>query len=111
MKRAGRVAVEIEGVRSVHALDPTGNYATLCGLDGDDPNISGQSIPRSPATRGEKIDCPQCFATWTMARYYHRSDFSSVDAPPVAAKQKKRSGMSPAEAFAEGQKILKGGQR
>lgn len=52
------IAIICDGSRQIHAsADPTGNYATLCGLDGNDPSdLVRQSA--GPLKRGEKIDCP-----------------------------------------------------
>jgi len=63
------VAIECEGVRKIHAAGIDGNYASLCGLDGEENRVS---LPK----RGEKIDCPQCFAIWNETRYYRPGDFA-----------------------------------
>ncbi|QFT57065.1 hypothetical protein FIU95_21170 (plasmid) [Microbulbifer sp. THAF38] len=48
-----------------HIQCPTGNYASLCGLDGDDNDpwctqrISGWS---------DKVTCPDCIMIWKVAR-------------------------------------------
>lgn len=69
-----RVAVIQDGVRGIHAGDATGNYATLCGLDGDDPDQHVQQS-MSIVKRGEKINCDQCRSIWSKARQYRISDF------------------------------------
>lgn len=67
------VAISIDGARGIHATG-TGNYSTLCGLDGEDPrfNMTHADPPRA----GEKIDCPQCFAGWVEFRKLRAADFS-----------------------------------
>lgn len=40
------------------------DYATLCGLDGDDPGV-GQSMETATPPRGQKCNCPHCRAIWT----------------------------------------------
>ncbi len=66
------VAIEIDGKLTIHADDPTGNYATLCGCDGDDP-IVGQIVAVVP--RGRKINCQHCYGIWLKSREYKASDF------------------------------------
>lgn len=66
---AEHVAVTIDGTREVHATGTNPNYATLCGLDGDEGLVS-------PAGR-EKIDCPQCRAIWGHCKDYHQSEFKN----------------------------------
>jgi len=39
------------------------DYATACGLDGNDPNL-GQNGMITP-TRGQKITCKLCKAIWS----------------------------------------------
>jgi hypothetical protein len=74
-KEAGNryVAVEVEGEVFVHAHDATGNYATLCGLDGDDPR-AGQRPAQVPL--GAKISCHTCQKIIVMSRKYTKKDFA-----------------------------------
>jgi len=68
------IAVIVEGTLSIHARDTTGNYATLCGLDGDDPHPGAQqSMAKVP--RGRKIDCTACRNIWQVAKQYRATDF------------------------------------
>lgn len=69
------VAVAQDGVINVHASG-TGigsDYATLCGMDGDDP-----SIGQRPAALqvGAKIDCQQCIDIIRAAKKYRERDFA-----------------------------------
>lgn len=65
---APRVAVTLEGVRGVHAGDGSGNYATLCGLDGEENTVER-------AGNFEKITCPQCAEAWKAWKVYRPADF------------------------------------
>lgn len=71
-----KVTIICEGEASVHMADPNGNYATACGMDGndDDPSVDQVSVPTA---RGAKIDCPQCIALWLNARDYRAGDFAT----------------------------------
>lgn len=66
------VAVESDGVVEVHLPAISDNYATLCGLDGDDSKV-GQRPAVVP--RGTKVNCPQCQAIFELCKSYSRKDF------------------------------------
>lgn len=66
------VAVIVDGVREIHATHPSGNYATLCGLDGDDATTGQQ---KDTANRNEGISCIDCYAIWLQCRNYPPSAF------------------------------------
>jgi len=68
------VSIECDGVVQVHAVG-LGNYATLCGLDGDDDG-SGQR----PANLliGARINCPDCRAIIEAAKKYRARDFEKA---------------------------------
>lgn len=59
------IGVMIDGTETWHVVgSASGDYATLCGLDGhDDHKDVGQSGTIEPR-RGQKIDCPQCRDIW-----------------------------------------------
>lgn len=60
-------AIETDGVVEIHATDVTGNYASLCGLDGNDPAV-GQMVvvlPNKPV-----ITCKSCLAIIKHAKGY-----------------------------------------
>lgn len=65
------VAISTEGIVEVHAAG-AGEYASLCGLDGNDPSIE-QSIV--PLPENQKINCSQCRLLWTQWKQYKESDF------------------------------------
>ena len=67
------VRVSADGELSVHALDATGNYATLCGLDGDDNHPSCPQKVIGHLKRG-KIDCPECRNILKKAWEYSERD-------------------------------------
>ena len=69
--RPAFVAIALEGKVEVHAPG-LGSYATLCGLDGDDPD-AGQSP--AELKRGAKIDCKDCIGIITFAKQFGRRDF------------------------------------
>jgi len=68
------VAVEIKGVISIHMPHDSGNYATLCGLDGDDPypEVDQKVVP---LPEDAKIDCLECFQLWNVSRKFGIDDF------------------------------------
>jgi len=68
------VAIKSFGEISIHAHDASGNYATLCGLDGDDQGGHVDQIC-VPVPKGRKIDCEQCKAIFLKAREYTKRDF------------------------------------
>lgn len=72
---APKIAILVDGIRQVHADSHNGNHATLCGLDGDDPDDSVRQSPASRPERGEKITCPECRSIWETARLYRAADF------------------------------------
>ena len=63
-------AIEFEGVVEIHATDVTGNYATLCGLDGDDLVTGQKTVPLPPLSRKPKINCKTCLAIIRHAKRY-----------------------------------------
>ncbi len=71
-----RIAIEVEGVREIHATDVMGVYATLCGLAGglDGPDADQMQSGLS-AGRDELINCGTCRAIWEHARHYKPKDF------------------------------------
>jgi hypothetical protein len=71
-RKRAYVAVKVDGVVSIHAPDVTGNYATLCGIDGDDPGC-GQFPAKVP--KWAKIDCKTCQMIIRLARTYTEKDF------------------------------------
>lgn len=71
-----KIGIKSNGIISVHMPDTTGNYATLCGLDGDDPNPSVDQKVVKIGTRA-RIDCHNCFATWQVCRGYRAQDFAA----------------------------------
>ena len=60
-------AIEVEGEVNVHAIDVTGTYATLCGLDGDDLTTGQRTVP---LPKKPKIDCKTCIAIIRHAKGY-----------------------------------------
>ena len=69
------VAISQDGIVQVQGVPESGNYATLCGMDGDD-SVVGQSaavLPPKP-----RIDCPQCFGVWSDAKRFGRRDFTAA---------------------------------
>lgn len=70
------ITVDANGVIEVHAHGATCDYATLCGLDGNDPNYAvAQKVIATPD--GAKINCPDCVAIIRMARRYTKADIAN----------------------------------
>ena len=72
-RRDLKVALRVEGKTEIHAVDTNGNYATLCGVDGDDDLLEQESIdlPKRAA-----ITCETCYSIYRLARELRASDFS-----------------------------------
>jgi len=68
------VAVYLDGELTIHLPDTSGNYYTLCGLDGTD-SLVGQAIGDVP--KGAKVDCKSCFNIWKISKMFRLSDFSA----------------------------------
>lgn len=62
------VQVESDGAIETHANTALGEYATLCGLDGDDEAAGQRLIGDGP--KG-KINCRDCIAIIRAAKEYH----------------------------------------
>jgi hypothetical protein len=69
------VAVVVDGDYAVHATDVTGNYASLCGLDGDDGVQLTVELPKMP-----KVTCLRCLAIVAWSKTYKRSELGGRDA-------------------------------
>lgn len=65
------VQVESEGAIETHADTAVGEYATLCGLDGDDEGAGQRLIGDGPTG---KINCPDCIAIIRASKLYHERD-------------------------------------
>lgn len=74
-KRRGIIAsIETMGEVETHMNDWSGNYATLCGMDGADDHPSVQQrVADTPP--GAKITCDACRHIWEIAKQYRASDF------------------------------------
>jgi len=71
-----RVKVRSGEETFVHMMHTNGNYATLCGLDGDDPDgsVDQETLPL-PITHTVPIDCPDCKDIYCLCLEYNRTDF------------------------------------
>lgn len=72
------VAIEIDGIITIHIPDPGGNYSTLCGLDGFDTSVGQQPADIPP---GAKIDCDDCRMIWKTCLRYNKNDFGEQPNP------------------------------
>ena len=72
MKRLELVAIRTEGRLTIHFPHTTGNYATLCGMDGDDPSAEvDQAEVEIP--KNAKVNCKDCIAIFDLTHEYDRS--------------------------------------
>lgn len=57
-----------EGTRT-HFVHPNGEYATICGMDGDDDNeaVMQETID---TPKGAKVDCEHCIAIFDQCKKY-----------------------------------------
>ena len=73
-KRGSRfIAIKCDGLTEVHA-DGRGlgiGFATLCGLDGADPDIGQETVP---TPKRPLIDCEHCRAIIVEARRWRTRD-------------------------------------
>ncbi len=58
------VGVICEGVLEWHLPPGQGTYATLCNMDGNDPNPLVDQLPGPPAPKGQRCTCRDCFSIW-----------------------------------------------
>jgi hypothetical protein len=72
-RKATLVALSIDGVVLIHAGNHNGNYATLCGLDGDDVSVG---IRPEQLRSDPKITCPDCWMLFLACRKYSVNDFA-----------------------------------
>jgi len=68
------VAVQIDGEVTIHIPHTYGNYATLCGLDGDDEYFSVNQ-KTVPTPKGKKVNCEACLSIWKTCQEYTKKDF------------------------------------
>lgn len=69
------VTIICEGESRVHAKGVgSGNYATICGMDGSDPGVQQETVP---TVRGARIDCPECAQIIRTARQYTERNIAS----------------------------------
>lgn len=74
MRKGKYVAIVQQGELNIHMAHQNQNYATLCGMDGDDPDGAvDQRIVSISA--GARIDCDDCRKIWEVAQRYKASDF------------------------------------
>lgn len=64
MTRIQLVTVRQDEAVQVH-LPGFGEYATLCGLDGEDEEIGQETVATA---RGAVVDCPDCTRIWAFCR-------------------------------------------
>lgn len=66
------VTINIEGEVQVHLPGASSDYATMCGLDGDD--FDQETVETK---RGAKVDCAQCQTIWSECRSFKASSFKA----------------------------------
>lgn len=71
------VAIVTEGVLEIHLPHWNGDSATLCGLDGDDPNSAVQQewvdVPK-----GAKANCSLCWSIFRTCKDFTVRDFDAA---------------------------------
>ena len=70
------VAIVCDGELKIHIPGCINDYATICGLDGDDPTPGVQQSTVA-VPRGAKVDCEHCAMIWERCREYRKSAFKS----------------------------------
>ena len=71
MKR-NLITVKVGDEVANHFPDISGNYATLCGMDGDDPTheVGQETIP---TPKNAKVNCRLCSSIYLLCREYPKS--------------------------------------
>jgi hypothetical protein len=73
------IGVEVDGSVEWHVPGVAGaDYATLCGLDGNDPAVGQTGTVGAP--RGTKINCRECRTIWQRLRQLKLRDSDFVAA-------------------------------
>lgn len=67
------VAILSGGVTSIHFPHKNGNYATLCGMDGDDPDKTVDQM-EIELPKNARVDCEDCIALFDVCKKYKESD-------------------------------------
>lgn len=55
------VGVSVNGEVAYHIPNAWGDYATLCGLDSNDPGIGHYPVP---TPKNQKVNCVECKTMW-----------------------------------------------
>lgn len=66
------ITVECDGETLVHLPGVMSDYATMCGLDGDDPT---ENMYTRNTKRGAKVTCEQCKQIWLKCKEFRASVF------------------------------------
>jgi hypothetical protein len=66
------VGIVVNGVLETHLPPASQNYATLCGMDGDD---NDPGVDQHHAEPGAKVDCIHCRAIFDRCSQFRTSDF------------------------------------
>lgn len=77
------VAIKLDGKVEIHLPHWSGNYATACGLDGDDPDENQYPVV---VPQGAKVNCKDCATIWSVMHRFRKSDFAN---PPTKENQDK----------------------
>ena len=74
------IIIIIAGERTTHMRHTSGNYATLCGLDGDDSehDVDQRTVVSVPE---ELINCSDCKGIFEVCREYKPWDFVAERKP------------------------------
>lgn len=65
------VKISSNGEVLSHFPDTTGNYASLCGMDGDDNHVG---VEQFIVGFSDKVNCPSCVAIFDVVRRYSEKD-------------------------------------
>lgn len=68
------IVISADGEIRTHIAESPVDYATLCGMDGNDQTsaVDQRTLPDAPRA---KIDCEHCRRIWEIAKNYRKSDF------------------------------------
>ena len=71
------VAIITSGELEIHLPHQNGTSATLCGLDGDDPNSAVQQ-EWTEVPKGAKVNCRLCWSIFQTCKDFTVRDFDAA---------------------------------
>lgn len=67
MPKSDLIAIKRYGEIEIHFVHPTGNYASLCGMDGNDDSPSVDQVTVDLPSNA-KVNCSECIRTFYFVK-------------------------------------------